>query len=263
MVSAGSTGVTFAETISLRPPSDGVERDDNRIATGDLPPPAEQLYAMNVPSIPDRAYLIKYPQGLWSGKSVASENDFRHIPGWGSNISFVTAQDAKAVAKLGQKFQRLAAHIPNILEAERELEGEVAYEPYTAHGRRDQGRESARLHDIVQRFDELKRSGVPRHSLLNVESRVNALALREARAKQQKEAIANFSNRKTVHVGSNRFAWQTPVYPGHPLYSKGWQKGRHMQRRTDYLNLGPANEERIKKLVAEGTYKQPGEHFVA
>ena len=260
MVSAGNAGVTFEETISLAPPSSGAERDDNRIATGDLIPPAAQLYALNVPSIPDRDFLIKYPQGMWSGKSVASENDFRHIAGWGSNISFVKGQDAKAIAQLGQTFQRLSAHIPNIAEAERELEGEVVTEPYTSHGRRDQGRENARTHDVVQRFAELQRAGVPRHSLLYMEGRVNALALRDARAKQQKEAIANFSTRKTVHVGSNRFAWQTSIVPGHPLHAKDFR--RSQQRRADYLNLGPANEERIKKLVEAGTYKQPGEHYL-
>jgi hypothetical protein len=262
MVSDKNPEITFAETISLEAPYGGVERDDNTIETGDLPPPAAMLYAMNIPSIPDRDFLIKYPQGLWSGKSVASEDDFRHIPGWGSNISFVTGQDEKAMAQLGQKFQRLAAHIPNIRLAEDELEGKVSYEPYTSDGRSDAGRENARLHDIVQLHAELTRSGVPRHSLLHMESRVNALALRKEREKQQQESIAGFSKRRMVHVGSNRFAWQTSIVPGHPLYNKTRLKGRKQFARGDYLNLGPRDEEKIKAAVATGSYEQPGSHYI-
>lgn len=261
MVSFRST-LKFEDTISLQPPFGGIERDDNRIEKGDLVPPANMLYAMNVPSIPDRDYLIKYPQGMWSGKSIASDNDFRHIDGWGSNISFTKAQDEKAVRNLGQQFQRFAAHIPNIKEAERELEGRVVYDPYTSHGRSDAGRENARLHDITQIHAELTRAGVPRHSLLHLESRVNSLALREARAKQQKEAIEGFSKRQTVHVGSNRFAWQTSIAPGHPLHTKA-SLGRKQFGRPDYLNLNPANEEKIQELVKTGSYKQPGTYFIS
>lgn len=261
MVSERSSGVTFAETISLRPPFYGVERDDNKIENGTLPPPAAELYAMNVPSIPDRDFLIKYPQGMWSGKSVTSEDDFRHIAGWGSNISFVKAQDEKAMSQLGQQFQRLAAHIPNIREAERELEGEISYEPYTSHGRRDQGREKRRLHDVVQRHAELIQSGVPRHSLLHMESRVNALALREARIQKQKESIENFSKPRIVTIGSTRHAWQSSITPGHPLFTKGMRQRKQIAR-DDYLNLGPRNEDKIRAAVDAGVYTQPGSHFI-
>jgi len=243
------------------PPSYGVERDDNRIESGNLPAPAAELYALNVPSIPDRDFLIRYPQGMWSGKSIASDNDFRHIAGWGSNVNWATGQDEKAVAQLGQQFQRLAAHIPNILEAERELEGNIVYEPYTRFGRRDQGREKRRLHDIVQRHAELVQSGVPNTSLRHMESRVNSLALREARTKQQQESIDNFSKRRSVMIGSNRMAWQTPITPGHPLFTKAMRQ-RKVVTRPDYLNLGPPDEEKVKALVESGTYTQPGSHYL-
>jgi hypothetical protein len=252
---------SFQDSISMKPPFNGIERDDNRIEKGDLVPPANMLYAMNVPSIPDRDYLIKYPQGLWSGKSIASDNDFRHIDGWGSNISFTKAQDEKAIQNLGQQFQRYSAHIPNIKEAECELEGKIEYNPYTSHGRSDAGRENARLHDIVQVHAELTRAGVPRHSLLHLESRVNALALREARAQQQKEAIAGFSTRRMVHVGSNRLAWQTSILPGHPLHTKGSIKGR--KTHSNYLNLNPDPEGKVEELVKTGSYQQTGSHLIS
>jgi hypothetical protein len=261
MVSDKDPGITFEETIDMCPPFYGVERDDNRIVTGDLPPPASTLYAMNVPSIPDRDFLIKYPQGMWSGKSIASDTDFRHLAGWGSNINFVKDQDVKAMANLGQEFQRMAAHIPNIREAERELEGEIVYEPYTSMGRRDQGREKRRLNDLSTRHAELLQSGVPRHSLLHMESRVNALALREARAKQQQETINNFSKRTEIVTGSTRGAVQTSITPGHPLFTKGF-KNRKQFARDDYLNLGPRNEDKIKAAVETGAYTQPGRHFI-
>jgi hypothetical protein len=261
MVSERRHEVTFAETINQCPPFYGVERDDNKIETGDLPPPAAELYAMNVSSIPDRDFLIRYPQGMWSGKSLASDADFRHIPGWGSNINFVKGQDEKAIAVLGQQFTRLSANIPNIAEAERQLEGEIVYEPYTSYGRRDQGREKRRLFDLPQRYSELLQSGVPRHSLSHLESRVNALAAREARAKQQQESIEGFSKRRNVMVGSNRMAWQTSIFPGHPLFTKGIGQRKQISR-SDYLNLGPHNEEKIQKAIATGSYEQPGSHFV-
>jgi len=261
MVSERIVGVDFADTIVGCPPFYGVERDDNRIENGDLPPPAAELYAMNVPSIPDRDFLIRYPQGMWSGKSVASDTDFRHIPGWGSNISFVKAQDEKAMANLGQQFQIAAAHIPNIKEAERELEGQIVYEPYTMYGRRDQGREKRRLYDLPQRQAELLSSGVPSDALSYMTSRVNALKQREERTKQQEETIKSFKERKSVMVGSNRLAWQTPIFPGHPLFTKGMRQRKQVAK-AEYLNLGPRDEEKIKAAVATGSYEQPGSHFV-
>lgn len=239
MVSLPVHEVTFRETISLLAPSAGVERDDNKFTTADLPNPAEQLFAMNVHAIPDRDHLIRYPQGMWSGKSVASDDDFRHISGWGSNPTFPNPQDMKAIMQMGQRFQELSAHIPNILEAERELHGPLVENPYTTRGRNDAGRENARMHDIRVMYEQNKRNGAPRHSLLHLQSRANAIALREDRKLQQKEAIAGFSKNKFVHVGTNRFAWQTSVVPGHPLYTKGNSWKRQVATNQDYLNLNP------------------------
>jgi len=261
MVSERLSRVKFADTISGCPPFYGVERDDNRIETGDLPPPASELYAMNVPSIPDRDFLMRYPQGLWSGKSIASDADFRHIPGWGSNIEFVKGQDEKALRQLGQQFQVMSAHIPSIVEAERQLEGRVIYEPYTMYGRRDQGREKRRLYDLPQRHAELLQSGVPDDALSHMTTRVNALAQREERSKQQQETIKSFQDRKSVMVGSNRLAWQTPIFPGHPLFTRGMRQRKQVSK-TDYLNLGPRDEEKIKAAVATGSYEMPGSHFI-
>jgi hypothetical protein len=255
-------GVPFEDTIDMRAPFYGVERDDNRIITGVLPPPAAELYSLNVPSIPDRDFLIRYPQGMWSGKSIASDADFRHIPGWGSNIAFETGQNERAMAQFGQEFQRLSAHIPSIVEAERQLEGEVVYQPYTSMGRRDQGREKRRLVDLPERYSELLNRGITRDSLRNMEGRVNAMMLREARAKKQQESIEGFSNRRSIVVGSNRNAWQTSITPGHPLFTKGLVKRKQINKQ-EYLNLGPKDEEKIKAAVATGSYTQPGSHYIS
>jgi hypothetical protein len=249
MVSEDYPGVTFAQTITLIPPSAGAQRDDDRMSTGDLPPPAAMLYAMNLPSCPDRDHLIRYPQGLWSGKSAASDADFRHINGFGGTITQAAGQDEEAIRQLGTKFQAMSAHIPNIKEAERVLEGDLVESPYTSHGRNDAGRESARIHDLRMAHSELTRAGVPRHSLLHMESRVNALALRKERENQHKQVIADFSKSRMTHHIPNRFAWQNSIVPGHPLYHRDKSiksfGRRYTSRGRDYLNLNPPETEAV------------------
>ena len=82
--------VSFASTICLASPAAGAERDDNLFTTSNLPNPAEVLWAQSALEQPDRDYLMQYPQGMWSGKSVTSDYDFRHVAGFGGQAWPIT-----------------------------------------------------------------------------------------------------------------------------------------------------------------------------
>ena len=146
-------GVLF---LSRPSPATGMERDDNKFFTSDMAAPGVTLFNMNVHSIPDRDYLIRYPQGLWSGKSLESDADFRHIRGFGGQNP-PTDQDMKVVAELATNYITYTSHIPNATLAMREIEtsGPIYADPYTSGGTRFAGREQERIGDRAYRAGSL------------------------------------------------------------------------------------------------------------
>jgi hypothetical protein len=184
----GHTGPlpSFSETIVGISPAGMCERDDNKFFTSGLAPPAQILYAMNVPAIPERDFLMRYPQGKWSGKTlVSSDNDFRHVWGWGGQNA-PTPQDMRTMLELTSKYKDLTSHIPDgdIAVMEALTSGPVNENPYLTGGSRFAGRESARLIDLPHRSAVLQRvTGMPTSAYL--QQKVDALAIRSERIADQ------------------------------------------------------------------------------
>jgi hypothetical protein len=180
----------FADTIVGIPPADMRERDDNKFFTSSLPPPAQILYGMNVPAIPERDFLMRYPQGKWSGKTICStDNDFRHVWGWGGQNP-PTPQDMKALIQLSTQYRDLTSHIPDadIAMVEAAHSGPVNPDPYRSGGSRFAGRESARLIDIPHRNAVFQRvTGMPGSGYL--QQKVDALAIHSERVADNLAAL--------------------------------------------------------------------------
>jgi hypothetical protein len=218
---------TFASTICAPSPAlgFGIERDDNKFSTADLEPGAAILWAQSAHETPDREYLIKYPQGLWSGKSVAA-GDYNRVPGFGGR-SWPTPQDMKALANLGEQFAEFSAHIPDLRLAEELYEGHTVANPYR-NGSRDAGRESSRMVDVPDRYNSLLKRGAHAEHLSALATKVIAQTIRAERENTQKEALAEMTRgvaqkKALINVpgaipgASERFRWQVPVIPAAPL----------------------------------------------
>lgn len=219
---------TFASTICAPSPAlgFGIERDDNKFSTEQLGPGSYLLWAQSAHETPDREYLIKYPQGRWSGKSIAA-GDYNHVPGFGGR-SWPTPQDMKSLQNLGQQFAEFSAHIPDLQLAEELYEGHTVADPYR-HGSRDAGRESSRMVDVADRYNSLLKRGASSRHLASLSTKVVAQTIRAERENVQKEALAEMtadvaSKKKAlleapgaIPGASDRFRWQVPVVPAHPL----------------------------------------------
>ena len=216
--------VSFASTICLASPAAGAERDDNLFTTSNLPNPAEVLFAQSALEQPDRDYLMNYPNGMWSGKSVANEHDFRHVAGIGGQ-AWPTPQDVNALRQLGPKFARATAHLPNLITAEESYAGKEAQWPYLKGGSSTAGRESERMVDLHSRFHHLQNRGVSACDVPHLASRIVATDKRIERQNQHRQILATMHH-KTEGIGQDessgdldRFKWQTSIVPGHPLHT--------------------------------------------
>ena len=220
--------VSFADTICMPSPALGIERDDNKFSTYSLPNPAAVLAGQNWPHCPERDYLIRFPHGHWSGKSLARPEDFGHIPGW-SGRSWPSPQDMKAIQSMAETHAEFAAHIPNLREAEDLLEGRMCHDPYTHNGSRHAGRDEGYKMNLPSLYETMKKRGVRNEELVNLGLKVTALDIRKARVQKQAEALRltredvyrkkEMSEDVMTHLpgASERFKWQTPLIPKHPL----------------------------------------------
>jgi len=216
--------VSFASTICLASPAAGAERDDNLFTTSNLPNPAEVLWAQSALEQPDRDYLMQYPQGMWSGKAVTSDYDFRHVAGIGGQ-SWPTPQDMSALRQLGPKFAEFAAHLPNLKVAEETYSGKEATWPYLQGGSNMAGRENEKMVDLHSRYRHLRNRGVTDSQIPHLAARIVATDKRIERQNNQRQVISGM-HKKTGGLGQDeisgdldRFKWQTSIVPGHPLHS--------------------------------------------
>lgn len=238
-----SRRLSFGETIVRPSPATGAERDDNKLFAGNFDPGSVILFDQSYAHTPDRDYLMRYPQGLWSGKSLASDADFRHIPGWsGSANGFASPQDMKAVRQLAGHYRALTAHVPNLDKAVDIAEGQSEADPYGRYrstGHKDQGRESSLLHELPLTLQAAFRRGLLPSQHPYEAQRSEALEIREERKAQQAERIKAFKDPLLI-PGTGRFRWQTPVVPGHPLHvTSSYQRARRVPVTDNkYLDLG-------------------------
>ena len=216
--------VSFASTICLASPAAGAERDDNSFTTSNLPNPAEILWAQSALEQPDRDYLMQDPQGMWSGKAVTSEHDFRHVAGIGGQ-SWPTPQDMTALRQLGPKFADFAAHLPNLRTAEERYTGKEAAWPYLRGGSSMAGRESEKMVDLHARYRHLHNRGVTDDHIPHLASRIVATDKRIERQNQQRQVLAAMHHKRDccgedeLSGATDRFKWQTSIVPGHPLHT--------------------------------------------
>jgi hypothetical protein len=133
-----------------------------------------------------------------------------------------------AIQSMAQTHAEFAAHIPSLLQAEEILEGSTVVEPYR-NGSRRQGREDRQMANLPTLYETMKKRGVRNEELASLGLKVTALDIRRARAEKQAEVIRRMTEEvskkrdlsehtmTSLPGASERFKWQTPLIPAHPL----------------------------------------------